>query len=109
MFRKVTNILAVAVILCCALATASAATLSSTLSNQINKLANSAKVGIVIISFNTTSGLNASHLLALTSVGITKGITFPQLGMVAAPATVAQVKALAAKSNVRSIWSNDQH
>ena len=108
MFRKIANILAVTIILCCAFVTASATTLSSTLSNQINKLANSAKVGVVIISFNTSTGLNASHLLALTSVGITKGITFQQLGMVAAPATVAQVKALAAKSSVRSIWSNDQ-
>ena len=108
MFRKAANILAATIIFFGVIATASAATLSSTLSNQVSKLANSAKVGVVIISFNTSNGLNASHLLTLTSLGITKGITFQQLGMVAVPATVAQVKALSTKSNIRSIWSNDQ-
>ena len=78
MFRRIATTFVAAVVLCCAFVTAQAATLSPNLTNQINKLANTANVGVVIIAFNTTNGLNSSHLLALTSVGITKGITFQQ-------------------------------
>ena len=44
----------------------------------------------------------------MRGLGIRGGYTFQNLGMVAAPATVAQVKALNANPNVRSIWSNDK-
>jgi serine protease AprX len=88
--------------------TISAATLSTTLRNQLNGLANTANVGIVIIAFNTNSGLNNSHLAFLHSLGITKGLTLQKLGMVAAPATAGQVRALATNGAVKSIWSNDR-
>ncbi len=87
---------------------ASAATLSPTLQSKLSSLADEADVGTVIVAFHTSDGLNDSHLAALRSVGITKGITLPRLGMVAAPATASQVRALAANSAVRSVWSNDQ-
>jgi serine protease AprX len=63
---------------------------------------------LVIVAFNTSNGLNDSHLSVLRGVGITKGFTLKNLGMVAAPATAGQVRALAANPAVRSIWSNDR-
>ncbi len=87
---------------------ASAATLSPTLQSRLSSLADAADAGTVIVVFHTSNGLNDSHLAAVRSVGITKGITLARLGMVAAPATVGQVRALAANSAVRSVWSNDQ-
>jgi serine protease AprX len=85
-----------------------AATLSEKLQNQLKSLDDNAGVGMVIVAFNTNSGLNDSHLNILRGVGITGGQTFPTLGMVAQPMTIAQVRALANNPNVRSIWSNDR-
>ncbi len=84
------------------------ATLSPTLQSQLTTLTDNESVGMVIVSFNTTNGLQNSHLNVLRSVGVTGGQTFPMLGMVAQPMTVAQVRALSGNSAVRSIWSNDQ-
>jgi len=89
-------------------ANASAATLSPALQSKLGSLADSASVGTVIVAFQTSNGLNDSHLAALRSVGITRGFTLPQLGMVAVPATAGQVRSLAGHSAVRSVWSNDQ-
>jgi serine protease AprX len=85
-----------------------AASLSPTLQSRLNGLANTASVGVVIISFNTSSGLNNGHLDILRGLGITKGVTFPTLGMVGAVLNAGQVRALASNSTVRSIWSNDR-
>lgn len=63
---------------------------------------------MVIVAFNTTNGLQESHLNVLRSVGITGGQTFPMLGMVAQPMTVGQIRQLAANPAVKSIWSNDK-
>jgi len=98
----------VAVLVCAFSFVASAAKLSPSLSSQLATLPDSASVGVVIVSFNTTSGLSATHLDTLRAVGINKGITLQRLGMVATPATAGQVRALAASSAVRSIWLNDQ-
>ncbi len=87
---------------------AQAAQLSATLKKQLTNLTDSASVGTSIVAFNTTSGLTDSHLNILKSVGVTGGKTFPTLGMVAMPLTAGQVRALAANSAVRSIWSNDK-
>ncbi len=85
-----------------------AATLSQTLQTTLASAANNVPVGIVIVSFNTSNGLNNSHLSILRSVGILKGLKLNRLGMVAMPATAGQVRALAANAAVRSIWSNDR-
>jgi serine protease AprX len=87
---------------------ASAATLSPTLQSQLSTLTDTASVGVVIVSFKTSDGLKDAHLDALRALGIRGGVTFPNLGMVGAHATVAQVKALASDPSVRSVWSNDQ-
>jgi serine protease AprX len=90
------------------LANVSAATLGPSLQSKLSGLAADAKVGTVIIAFNTTKGLQPSHLDVLRSIGITKGITLNRLGMVAAVATAAQVRALSTRPEVRSIWGNDR-
>ncbi len=87
---------------------AAAATLSPKLSSQLSSLSNGASVGVVIISFNTSSGLTTTHLNLLRSVGVFSGVTFQKLGMVGAVLTAGQVRSLAANSAVRSIWTNDQ-
>jgi serine protease AprX len=85
-----------------------AATLSPALQSKLTNIADNASVGTTIVAFNTTSGLQDSHLSILRNVGITGGKTFPTLGMVAMPMTAAQVRALQNNPNVRSIWSNDK-
>ena len=97
----------VALFICCTAALA--ATLSPTLESQLGSAADDVNVGTVIVAFNTQQGLNDSHLAVLRGVGIARGLTLPQLGMVAVPsATAGQVRGLAANSAVRSVWSNDQ-
>lgn len=110
MIKRITNTaIIITFVLCSALGIAAqAATLSPALKTQIARLTDSAKLGMVIISFKTSDGLKTSHLDVLRGLGIRGGYTFQNLGMVAAPATVAQVKALNANPNVRSIWSNDK-
>src|ERR1044072_1459860 len=101
-----TMILALALTMSAALT--QAAKLSPTLQSALASAANNASVGVVIVSFNTNSGLNNTHLSILRSVGILKGLRLNRLGMVAMPATAGQVRALAGNSAVRSIWSNDR-
>ncbi len=84
-----------------------AATLSPTLQSKLPGLADNVSVGMVIVAFNTTNGLQLSHLNVLRGVGITGGQTFPKLGMVAQPMTAGQVRALKNNSSVLSLWSND--
>jgi serine protease AprX len=85
-----------------------AATVGPSLQSKLAGLAPGAQVGTVIVAFNTTNGLQPSHLNVLRSLGILSGITLNHLGMVACPATAGQVRALAANSAVRSVWANDQ-
>lgn len=87
---------------------AAAATLGPVLQSQLNGLANTASVGVIIVSFDTTAGLNNSHLDVLRGVGVTRGIMLQRLGMVAAPMTAGQVRALVYNPAVVSIWSNDR-
>ena len=109
MLRRVSASFLAAFLICFAAnLTASAATLSSKLQSSLATLSDAASVGTVIVAFHTNNGLSDSHLAILRSVGVTKGITFPRLGMVATPATLGQVRALAANGAVRSVWSNDQ-
>jgi len=108
MVKSLRYFIASSIILCAGAILTPAATLGPTLSSTLGSAADAADIGIVIVAFNSTSGLDASHLALLNSVGITKGITFAQLGMAAVPATAGQVRALSANPKVRSIWSNDQ-
>ena len=91
-----------------AIVNVSAATLGPSLKSKLNGLAADAKVGTVIIAFDTTKGLQPSHLDALRAVGISGGLTLKRLGMVAVMATAGQVRAIAANPSVRSVWFNDR-
>jgi serine protease AprX len=86
----------------------SAATIGPSLQTKLAGLAPGASAGMVIVAFNTSNGLQPSHLAVLRALGITGGITLNRLGMVATVATAAQVRALAARTEVRSVWANDQ-
>ena len=109
MRKRIITAAIAAFVLCSALATAArAATLSPVLQEQMAVQADGVSLGLVIISFRTSDGLKTTHLDLLRGLGITGGYTFRNLGMVAAPATVAQVRALSADPAVRSIWSNDR-
>jgi serine protease AprX len=109
MFRRISAALStVALLALLAAAEVSAATLGPSLQSKLNGLASDAKVGTVIISFNTTQGLRPAHLDALRSLGITKGVTLNRLGMVATVATAGQVRALGNNPSVRSVWFNDR-
>jgi serine protease AprX len=105
-----TRTLLAAIILCFTLgSTALAARVSPALSAQLASLADTVKVGTVIVAFNTNDGLKDSHLSALRALGITRAITYPRLGMVALPAvTAGQVRALAGNAAVRSVWDNER-
>lgn len=85
-----------------------AATLSPQLQTKLGNLANETSVGMVVVSFNTSNGLNESHLNLLRGIGINDGYAFNQLGMVATVMTAGQLRILQSNPSVRSIWSNDQ-
>lgn len=97
-----------AMLICLLVTTTSAATIGPSLQSKLSGLIDTASVGVVIVAFNTTNGLNPTHLAVLSSVGLTQGIMLNNLGMVAGPATAGQVRALAANPAVKSIWFNDQ-
>src|SRR5229473_3422633 len=98
---------AIAVLSACLTGLASGAVLGPSLNAKLPGLSDSSSVGTVIVTFNTTSGLNASHMAVLQAAGIVRGYTLQHLGMVATPATAGQIRALAGNSAVRSIWLND--
>lgn len=85
-----------------------AATLSPALQSQLPSLSDAQSVGVVIISFKTTSGLQDTNLNLLRSIGVINGVTFPKLGMVGAVLNAGQIRILAGNSSVRSIWDNQQ-
>jgi len=100
-------LLCAAIVLAGAAQPAAAAKLGPSLVARLSGLANTASVGTVIVSFNTSNGLQAGNLLTLTLAGVLRGYSLQRLGMVGAPATAGQVRNLANNSSVRSIWLND--
>ena len=85
-----------------------AATLSPELQSQIEGITDDSSVGVVIVSFDTSIGLNESHINVLRGIGVASGVTFQNLGMVGAVLNAGQVRALASNTSVRSIWTNDE-
>ncbi len=106
--RQATGLLFIATFIVAFTASIYASTLSPNLQNKLANAADGVSIGMVIVSFNTTNGLQESHLNVLRAVGVNGGQTFPILGMVAQPMTAGQVRALAGNSAVRSIWTNDK-
>ncbi|WP_216690084.1 S8 family serine peptidase [Hymenobacter siberiensis] len=62
----------------------------------------------VVVTFNGSGAPQASQLLALQQLGITRGITMQALPIAGIVATAAQVDALAANPAVRSLFINKQ-
>lgn len=107
-FRRAFCTIFIAAVVAGAFLQVRAASLSPTLVSKIAGVADGVDVGMVIVAFNTTNGLQESHLNVLRNVGITGGQTFPTLGMVAQPMTAGQVRALNNDPAVRSLWANDR-
>jgi serine protease AprX len=106
--RRLLPLVAAALLLAATAGPASAATLGPSLASKLAGVADGAAAGTVIVTFNTRAGLSAANLASLTAVGIVRGYTLQNLGMVAVPAaTAGQVRALAGDRSVRSIWAND--
>ena len=85
-----------------------AAVIGSSLQGKLATALPTDAVGFVIVAFHDNdAGLGAAHLEVLRNLGVTTGQRLPQLGMVAFPATAAQVHALAGHSAVRSVFLND--
>src|SRR5918996_35945 len=103
MFRKISATLGAIFLVCAASVAVRAATLSPTLQSRLAGAADTVSVGTVIVTFNTTNGLNESHLSVLRGAGITRGYKMQQLGMVATNATAGQVRALVSNGAVRSV------
>src|ERR1700682_5695735 len=55
---------------------------SQSLKTVLKTATDGTSVGRVIVTFQTTNGLQSSHLATLQAVGILKGRTYPHLGMV---------------------------
>lgn len=108
MYRRIVSGIVATGLLCLIASVAFGAKLSPNLTSAVKRVTDRTSVGVVIVSFNTTTGLNNSHLGVLRGLGILNGVTLPKLGMVAVVATAGQVKSLAARPEVRSVWSNDR-
>src|SRR5258708_19955265 len=97
---------AIAVLSACLSGPASGAVLGPSLNAKLPGLSDSSTVGTVIVAFNTTSGLNASHMAVLQAAGIVRAYTLQHLGMVATPATPGQIRPLPANTPLPSILLN---
>ena len=86
---------------------ADAATIGPSLAARLAAAPDGASAGIVIITFHTDAPLTDAALAPLRAAGVSKGLLLRELGMVAAPATAGQVRALRSSPAIRSIWSND--
>ena len=60
----------------------------------------------VVISYEQSGPVTAGQLAALKTLGITKGITMRSLPIAGALATPAEIRALAKRSDVASIYWN---
>jgi serine protease AprX len=84
---------------------ASAAKVDPALSKQLSTAASTAKIEAVVTYFNMPS---STDVAVLTSLGITTGIRYQALPIIAVLATPAQISRIATLSNVRSVWGNTQ-
>jgi hypothetical protein len=82
MFRRTAAILTFALTIVLATAAVNAATLGPALTAKLAQAADATSAGMIIVSFDTTNGVNDAHLNVLRAVGITKGTTLSHLGMV---------------------------
>lgn len=88
-----------------------AATLSPALQEQLATISDATPLGqLAIVAFFKNPGqtIGEGELAVLAATGVTKGFVLPNLGMVAVPATAGQVRLLAQRPEVRSIWLNER-
>ena len=83
-----------------------AATIGPNLNARLAAASDASSLGVVVVAFKTKP-IDTTQLAVLRGAGITRGIILRELGMVAAPATAGQIRALAAANAIRSIWGNE--
>ncbi|MFL6212902.1 MAG: S8 family serine peptidase [Blastocatellia bacterium] len=83
-----------------------AAKVDPTLSRQIAQASPTTQLEVVITYFRMPT---TTDLAVLTRLGITTGIRYRMLPIVAVLATPAQARSIINLSNVRSVWSNTQY
>ncbi len=83
-----------------------AATIGPNLNARLAAASDATSLGVVIVAFKSRP-VDTSQLAVLRGAGVTRGFILRELGMVAAPATAGQIRALARADAVRSIWGND--
>ena len=88
---------------------ANAARLSPKLQSQLQTLAANTNLGLTIVAFNTSNGLQTSHLNVLRNIGITSGQTFPTLGMVAMPTHAESFEALGIRATLQRLLERHAH
>lgn len=62
----------------------------------------------VIVTFDNDGAPNQNQLNALTALGINNGVSMQNLPIVGVLATKSQVEAIYARSDVVSVWNNDE-
>jgi serine protease AprX len=80
-----------------------AAKIDPDLSNQISRARPADRLEVIVTYYRLPSDADVS---VLSRLGITTGIRYRVLPMIAVLATPAQVQAIAGLSNVRSVWAN---
>jgi serine protease AprX len=61
---------------------------------------------LAVITFQQMQPLSVTQIQALVALGINKGVKFSALPVIGVVANAAQIKAVAARDDVRSIWLN---
>src|SRR5262245_1347494 len=98
-----TSILSLLVLL--ASAPALAAKVDPDLSSQLSRAAATDRLEVIVTYFRMPTAVDVARLTAL---GITSGIRYRALPMIAVLATPAQIQSIASLSTVRSVWANTQ-
>jgi len=92
--------------LACVANTALAAKIDPALSKQIAQARPTDQLQVIVTYFKMPT---TADVAVLTRLGITTGIRYRMLPMVAVLATPAQARSIANLSNVRSVWANTQY
>jgi serine protease AprX len=82
-----------------------AAKMDPELSDKLLRAAAADRLEVIVTYYNKPT---AADVTVLTRLGITTGISYRALPMIAVLATPAQIRAISNLSNVRSVWSNTQ-
>ena len=64
------------------------------------------KTIMAVVTFEQMSAVSVSQIRAMKALGISKGVQFSAVPVIGLVANVAQIEAIAARDDVRSVWLN---